>query len=129
MPQTHPDPQPDGISVPEAYSVIRHWYQSHITLIEARLDDYAVESAKLIRALPEAETISLEEQQAVLWEVRAGYLEWGFHEFSGRYKLSAVARAAVEALGKPEGLSKQETNGLRNSKLWPSRASCCPRSV
>jgi hypothetical protein len=118
-PGAQPDPQPEGISVPEAYAAIREWYQRNIFKIEARADDYAIKSARLIRALPESDSISLNEQQAILWEVRVGYLEWGYHEFLGRYKLSSIARAAVEAHGKPHGLNQQETEDLRNGKLWP----------
>src|SRR2546423_3711903 len=49
------DRKPIGISLSDAYSKIRNWYQSNIQRVASRDDDYGRRSADLIRALPAAD--------------------------------------------------------------------------
>lgn len=114
------DAKPENISIADAYSAIRLWYQNHVTDVERRGDDYGRRSAKLIRNLPPVSQLSDLEQRAVFREVIARLLEWGYHESDGRFKMGAYAHAALETAGwgwRP--LSAQENEQLKMSQLWP----------
>jgi hypothetical protein len=113
------DQKPKGISVADAYTAIRRWYQSNVTVTEARGDDYGRDSAKLIRVLPPASTLSDVEQRAVLREVIVGYLEWGYHQSDDQYKMAAYAHAAFDTSGTSYSLSPAENESLKASQLWP----------
>jgi hypothetical protein len=52
------DTKPENISVADAYSAIRTWYQNHVTNVEDRGDDYSRRSAQLIRHLPSVSQLS-----------------------------------------------------------------------
>ena len=113
------DRRPTGISFADAYSAIREWYQANIQLVEARPGDYARGSTALIRALPSAAELSTLELRAVFAEVISGYLEWGYHQSDGRFKMGAYAHAALDAADLPHNLTDAERGRLTTSRLWP----------
>jgi hypothetical protein len=113
------DPKPNNISIVDAYSAIRTWYQAHVADAERGESDYGRRSAELIRHLPAAPELSDLEQRAVLREVVCALLEWGYHRSDGRFKMAAYAHAALDAAGKPYYLSEQEAEELKSSQLWP----------
>ena len=115
------DKKPHGISIQEAYSSIRSWYQAYSEELASRRVDhtYAQKSIALIRALPEGIQLSDIEMKAVFFEVICGLLEWGYHESDGRYKMAAYAHAAIEAHGGYIERSDNDTQRLKESILWP----------
>ena len=112
------DRVPAGISVADAYSAIRVWYQNNVARVDAYADDYGRRSSALVRALPATSTLSDVELRAVLREVLGGYLEWGYHESDGKYKMAAYAHAALEMSGIDPSLTPQEIEHLKTSDLW-----------
>ena len=113
------DRKPVGISLRDAYSAIRTWYQCNIAGIQARGDAYGQASAALIQALPIASALSDVEIVAVFREVIAGYLEWAYHQSDGHYEMAVYAQAALETLGRSYSLTPEETQQLQTSVLWP----------
>jgi hypothetical protein len=117
------DSKPAAISLSDAYTAIRDWYQNHPD--PARYSerhcppDYARSSARLIKALPPAEGLADVEKIAVLCEVVRGHLEWAYDQSDGRYKMAAYAHAALEALGHSYNLAPAEIELLHQSVLWP----------
>ncbi len=113
------DSKPTGISLQNAYSAIRTWYQHNVAVAQARGDAYGQASAALIQALPIAAALSDIEIVAVFREVIAGYLEWAYHQSDGQYKMAAYAHAALETIGRSYPLTPEETQKLQSSVLWP----------
>lgn len=114
--------KPDGISLQDAYSAIRTWYQQHIETLLARRDldvSYAHASAAIIRALPDASMLSEVEIVWLFGEVIGGRLEWAYHESDGIYKMAAYAKAALESKGRSYLLTAEETQQIELSSLWP----------
>lgn len=112
---------PENISLKEAYSTIRKWYQANIDVARGR-DDFYNCSVALIEALPEANVVTELEIRAILGEVIYGYLEWGYYEYDGNYHMASYAHGALDAAGLPfsiENISEDESNQLKNSTLWP----------
>ncbi len=59
------------------------------------------------------------EKRAVMKEVMAGLLEWGFIGSDGSQKMNEYARAATDRFG-GYGLKESEIDELRaTSRLWP----------
>jgi hypothetical protein len=115
-----PDNQnPTGISLREAYSAIRTWYQHNIDTPLTVGDTYRQASAGLVRALPQPSAISDLEIIAVFREVIAGRLEWGYQGSDGRYTMGAFARAGLETHGRSYSLTAEEEQSLHTSVLWP----------
>ncbi|MBC7344004.1 MAG: hypothetical protein H5U03_00960 [Clostridia bacterium] len=131
----HPnDPKPVRITIREAYTKIRQWYQANVTRfvnspaeettvggITLKIDIavHARASLDLIENLPEEQVLSDIEIRAVLAEVIAGKLEWGYHRSDGAYKMGAYAHAALEQAGLPLFLSDQEKTQLKGSRIYP----------
>ena len=99
-----------------AYARIRDWYRANIDKIEVRGDAYAEKAAKFIRALPPVESATPVEMQAVFMHVMTMYLEWGYGETDGFYKMSEYVRMTV---GSDFYLSDEQIGELRKSRLWP----------
>jgi len=120
MPSTPTDKKPDGISLRDAYSAIRKWYQQNIDRPLANGDTYRQASAALVRALPQESALTDIEIVAVFGEVIAGRLEWGaYRESDGRYTMATYAKAALETQGRSYSLTEEETQQLHASVLWP----------
>jgi hypothetical protein len=100
----------------EAYNRIRTWYQANLQLLEGRADDYAIKSARLIRALPSTEKVTRAEIQAVFMHVITMYLEWGFGQSDGNLKMNEYVKMAV---GPNFYLSDEQIEELKTSRLWP----------
>jgi hypothetical protein len=113
------DAKPQNISVADAYSAIRTWYQNHVAKVAGRTGDYSRRSVELIKHLPPGSQLSELEQRAVLREVICALLEWGYHESDGKFKMAAYAVAALQAAGKSYALSAEESEQLKVSQLWP----------
>ena len=113
------DAKPAGVSLTNAYSAIRTWYQDHVDQAQSCGGNYGRNSVALIQALPPASALSDIEIIAVLREVIVGYLEWAYHKDDGRYKMAAYAEAALETLGHSYFLASEETDLLKTSILWP----------
>ena len=113
------DAKPENISIADAYSAIRTWYQNHVSDVVRRDDDYGRRSAQLIRHLLPASQLSDLEQRAVLREVVCALLQWGYDESDGKFKMGAYADAALETAGRPYYLSTQEREQLKTSRLSP----------
>ena len=113
------DKKPANISLKEAYSKIRKWYQANIDMARRRKDDYGNRSAALIEALPQANMLTDLEIRAILGEVIYGNLEWAYHKDDGDYKMAAYAHGALEAAGLSWSISDEERNQLKSSALWP----------
>jgi len=118
--------KPDGISLRDAYSAIRTWYQENTDNPLISNDVYGRASVALMRALPPASELADVEIVAVFREVIAGRLEWAFHQSDGRYKMAAYASAALEKLERSHFLTDEETEEIRASILWPliDRGAC-----
>ena len=122
MPLDPNDPTPIGISFSDAYSKVREWYQSNgakAAGLGPNNDEYARRSEALIRALPSPSATSDLEKRVVLQEIICGLLEWGYNASDGHYKMAAYAYSASHAAGLPWYLSKDESDQLRESPLWP----------
>ena len=116
------DKLPAEISIVDAYSKLRAWYQSNIGKIPSNLEEsYADGSRKLIRALPDAEGMLELEMRGVFQEVFRGLLEWGFHESDGHYKMAAYVKGALQKAGLDYNLSALEMNMLCNSPAMSVR--------
>lgn len=115
------DQIPTDISMAQAYSRIRDWYQNNVGVIHSRgiQRDYARRSTALIVDLPPADKTSDLEKRAVFREVMAGLLEWGYHESDGEFKMAAYVRGATQAAGLDWQLTADEERELRSSPLWP----------
>jgi hypothetical protein len=113
------DAKPVGISLVEAYTEIKKWYQSNNKVVLQRDDDYGRKSSELIKNLPAVKSISQLEIRAILGEVIFGYFEWAYHESNGKYKMAAYAHAALEASGFSFSLNDKEKGILKKSSLWP----------
>jgi len=127
------DPKPTRITIREAYSKIREWYQANTARFigslpeEIRVGGFVIRrdystSAKnsldLVHNLPDEEKLSDLEIRAVLAEVIAGKLEWAYHQSDGTYKMGAYAHAALEQAGLPPFLSETEKAQLKSSQLY-----------
>lgn len=112
------DPVPTEITLRDAYSKIREWYQGHAGRDS---NPHAEASLPLIDALPAADQLSELEIRAVLAEVIMGKLEWGYHQSDGEYKMAAYAHSALDSAGYDFRLTGEEVKGLResNSSLVP----------
>ncbi|MEZ8219428.1 hypothetical protein B0813_002965 [Candidatus Fervidibacteria bacterium JGI MDM2 SSWTFF-3-K9] len=120
MPLLANDPIPKGITLRDAYTRIRHWYQANAPEFASAGHPWAIESLDLIENLPEESELSDAEIKAILLEVIMGKLEWGYHQSDGNYKMAAYAQAALEQVGYPsEVFSEVERQELRNSRLYP----------
>lgn len=113
------DLKPAGISLEDAYSEIRKWYQSNITTALKRGDNYGKNSAELIKRLPPVRTMTKLELKAIMGEVIYGYFEWGYHSSNGKFKMAAYAHAALEAAGLSYSFTDDEKQILKGSQLWP----------
>ena len=131
----HQDPEPNAMSFKDAYTAIRNWYQSNVSLIESimgefrekrlllggSLDTFDRDHSRrlaLIRALPPTDEVSDLECRAVFDEVIGGVLECGIGQSDGPYKMAAYVRAAM-GRGGHAFLGEKERAALRASKLWP----------
>ena len=110
------DKELDGISLRDAYSAIRIWYQAHIDEPLKNGDVYRKNSAPLVRALPATSEMSDIEIVAVFAEVIAGRLEWAYEKCGD--KMAAYAKAALETKGRSYSLTPEETKELQTSDLW-----------
>lgn len=110
---------PTSISMSEAYSKIREWYQRNVQRVIDRGDEYGRQSAALINALPATSATTDLEKQAIFGEVIASLLEWAYHESDGEYKMYAYAKGALQTAGIDYSLSDSEIAELRKSRLWP----------
>jgi hypothetical protein len=113
------DKKPEGISLEDAYTAIRNWYQAHSDLIRGGTDEYRARSKELILQLPEASALDELELRAVVTEVLMGLLEWGYHEADDKYKMGAYAHAALEACALDFRLSEDECDRLAERLLDP----------
>jgi hypothetical protein len=113
------DPTPSGISVADAYTAIRHWYQSNVSNVPDDNPDYARGATSLIQFLPPASTLSDVEQRAVLREIILGYLEWAYRESNGQYKMAAYAHEAFQVHGGSYLLTQEDNESLKASQLYP----------
>ena len=112
------DLKPVGISLEDAYSEIRKWYQSNIATVLKRGNDYEEKSAELIKKLPPVKSMTKLEIRAIMGEVIYGYFEWAYHESNGKFKMAAYAHAALEAAGLSFSLNDNEKQILKDSPLW-----------
>jgi len=110
------DPKPAQITIPEAYSKIRAWYQANTARFVG--SPPAEASLDLVQNLPDEKELSDLEIRAVLAEVIAGKLEWAYHQSDGAYKMGAYAHAALEQAGLPLFLSETEKPQLKSSQLY-----------
>ena len=117
------DPRPVGISLSDAYTAIRDWYQKHSDVnrhSERPCDpNYCRGSTALIKALPPAENLTDLEKRAVLREIYLAlrghsYLQWGFHKSDGKFKMGAYADGKF-----PLSFTDDEIAQLKKSILWP----------
>jgi hypothetical protein len=117
------DPRPVGISLSDAYTAIRDWYQKHSDVnrhSERPCDpSYCRGSTALIKALPPAENLPDLEKRAVLREIYFGlrghsYLQWGFHKSDGQFKMGAYAEGKLSP-----SFTDEEIAQLKKSVLWP----------
>ncbi|HJP93787.1 MAG TPA: hypothetical protein VJ875_17640 [Pyrinomonadaceae bacterium] len=106
----------DGISIQDAYSEIRKWYQANIDRPIDIGDTYRQTSVPFVRALPEV--LSDLEIIAVFREVIAGRLEWAHNALGDGPKMPERARAALRTIGRSYSLTAEETDQLRTSLLW-----------
>ena len=113
------DKLPKGISLEEAYRLIRTWYRDNVRIMKDRSGSGASESVRLIMALPSVKSVTELEIRAVLYEVIWGYLECGYHQSDGNYKMAAYAHAALEAHQLGGGFSDEDALTLSESRLWP----------
>jgi len=113
------DLKPVGITLEDAYSEIRKWYQNNVRIILERGGNYGNNSAELIRKLPPLKSMTKLELRAIMGEVIYGYLEWAYHESNGKFKMAAYAHAALEAAGLSYSLTDNEKQILSSSQLWP----------
>ena len=90
---------PCNISLNDAYTRIKEWYQNNIDIANyTKLDsEYRNSSIKLIKNLPELNIISELEMRAILSEIICGKLERGYHKDDGTYKMGAYAHGALES--------------------------------
>lgn len=110
-----------SISLDDAYGRVRQWYQTnyeHLLKTDGGDVSYRQRSVELIRHLPEAKDASELEKRAVMAEVIAGLLEWGYGENDGVRTMSEYAHAATSPFG-GYVLDERETLQLRDSRLWP----------
>ncbi len=128
------DPKPAQITIREAYTKIRKWFQTsaarfiespaeevkagNITIVRD-FSSHAEACFDLVENLPEEKDLSDIEIRAVLAEVIAGKLEWAYHQSDGDYKMAAYAHAALDRAGSPLFLSQEEKAKLKASKLYP----------
>lgn len=90
------DQRPTGLSIQERYRRIRSWYQANASTFAAQPGDrwkHARLSVDYIRDLPSPDAASPSQIEAVFKEVKAGRLEWAYHESDGQYKMAAYAGA------------------------------------
>ncbi|MCL6430305.1 MAG: hypothetical protein K6V36_05510 [Anaerolineae bacterium] len=128
------DRKPTPITIREAYTRIRQWYQTWTALFAQRppeeatvagikivrdLGTHAKACLDLVESLPEEQVLSDLEIRAVLAEVIAGKLEWAYHQSDGAYEMGAYAHAALGLAGLPALLSEEERRHLRKSRLYP----------
>jgi hypothetical protein len=127
------DPKPAQITIREAYTKIRQWYQANaarfigsppeevkvagITIIRD-FGTHAKACLDLVENLPEEKELTDIEIRAVLAEVIAGKLEWAYHQSDGAYKMAAYAHAALEQAGLPLFLSETEKAQLKTSQIY-----------
>ncbi|GBC83081.1 hypothetical protein HRbin10_02221 [bacterium HR10] len=103
-------PEPTQITIREAYTKIRQWYQANAArFIESPPEEVEVAGITIVRDfgahakacldlvenLPEEKELSGIEIRAVLAEVIAGKLEWAYHQSDGAYKMAAYAHAGA----------------------------------
>ena len=114
------DRLPEGISMREAYSAVRSWYKQNCAELANRDDSYARGAEALIAALPSESLVTDLEIRAVFGQVIGGFLEWGYHQCDGSYKMAAYALAALEESGyKTWLLNQTDMEDLKGSRLWP----------
>jgi hypothetical protein len=113
------DPRPVGITLEDAYSEIRKWYQSNVKTILKRGNEYAKNSEELIKKLPPVKSMTKLEIRAIMGEIIFGYLEWAYHESNGKFKMAAYAHASLEVAGLSYSLNDNEKQELKGSFLWP----------
>lgn len=109
---------PEAIALEAAYSRIREWYKGALK-VPGTHHAVAEESRALIEALPSADEASDVEMRAVLAEVIAGRLEWGYHQAEGSYKMAAYALGALGGKDCDYHLTSEDLEMLRHSPLWP----------
>lgn len=110
---------PAGFSIEEAYERVKKWYQDNINSIdEVTTEEYAEISRNLINNLPDSPDATVLEMRAVMAEIIAGNLEWGYSGKDDEYTMSAYAKEAVKPFG-GYSISKKEQEELRSSNLWP----------
>jgi hypothetical protein len=112
------DARPVDISLSDAYTAIRDWYQKHSD-VEHHSErpceaDYLRGPVSLIKALPPAKKLTDIEKIAVLREILFGYLEWGFHKSDGKFKMAAYA-VGISSYS----FTDKEKAQLKKSVLWP----------
>lgn len=112
------DKKPFGITMEEAYTKIREWYQRNIDLATARGDDYGKRSAELIKHLPKVEDLTILEIKAIFGEVVYGLFEWAYHKDDGHFKMASYVLGALESANLSWSLSDEEKKELKSSKLW-----------
>ena len=127
------DPKPARITIREAYTKIKQWYQANAAqfsdsppeeiraggvTIARDFGSHAKACLDLVENLPEEQTLSDLEIRAVLAEVIAGKLEWAYHQSDGAYKMAAYAHAALEQAGLPLFLSETEKGQLKSSRVY-----------
>ena len=117
---------PAGFSIEEAYERVKKWYQDNIIDLDAMTnEEYAEISRNLINNLPDSPDATVLEMRAVMAEIIAGNLEWGYSGKDDEYTMSAYAKEAVKPFG-GYSISKKEYEELRSSNLWlyltPGRA-------
>jgi hypothetical protein len=128
------DPKPTQITIREAYTRIREWYQANTSrfinhsaekvevgdkTIVRDVNSHARTCLELVEILPDQRDLSDIEIRAVLAEVIGGKLEWAYHQLDGSYKMGAYAHAALEQVGLPTFLLEVEKRQLKNSPLYP----------
>ena len=88
------DARPAGLSDQDRYERIRTWYQANVSRLALRQDGYGEHarfSTDYIHTLPPPESATPEQIADLFKQVRAGRLEWAYHESDGRYKMAAYA--------------------------------------
>lgn len=130
------DPKPARITIREAYTKIREWYQTNTVrfigsppeivrvgyfTIARDYSSAAEASLDLVENLPEEKDLTDVEIKAVLVEVIIGKLECAYHQSDGNYKMAAYAHAALEQAGLHHYLWNEEKKQLKvmGSKLYP----------
>jgi hypothetical protein len=94
------DPRPSGISVDDAYAVVRSWYQGNVEpLSNEGIAHYAAAAKPYVESLPPPGAATAEEMKDCLREVISNDLEWGYQCSDGRYKMASYAFAAFETAG------------------------------